>query len=83
MPAVRALLRNGANIATATVAPSLGTCPVSQPTGSTALHMAAAAEDIGMARILLEAQVRGFSGGERGGANNLSCGIVARETSAI
>jgi hypothetical protein len=57
MLAVRALLRNGANIATATVAPSLGTCPVSQPTGSTVLHMAAAAEDVGMARMLLEAQV--------------------------
>ncbi|WIA35703.1 hypothetical protein OEZ86_004106 [Tetradesmus obliquus] len=53
---VRALLRNGASISCATVAPSFSSCPVNQPAGSTPLHMAAAADDIGMARLLLEAQ---------------------------
>jgi hypothetical protein len=44
-------------MSSATLAPSVASSPVNQPAGSTALHMAAAADDIGMARLLLQAQV--------------------------
>lgn len=40
-----------------TTAPSLAISPQLQPPGSTALHFAAAAEDVSLVLVLLEAQV--------------------------
>lgn len=59
-PAVRALLRHGASVSARSVAPSISITPALQPPGSTALHFAAAAEDVSLVLVLLEAQVSGW-----------------------
>jgi ankyrin repeat protein len=55
--AVRALLRHGASVSARSTAPTLAISPSLQPPGSTALHFAAAAEDVSLVLVLLEAQV--------------------------
>eukprot|EP00775_Hariotina_reticulata_P007519 gene7519-7730_t len=54
---VRALLRGGASLVSVTVAGAVSNNPVRLPTGSTALHLAAAAEDLPLVKLLLEVQV--------------------------
>jgi len=56
--AVRALLRHGACVSSRTTPAILAISPTLQPPGSTALHFAAAAEDVSVVLVLLEAQVR-------------------------
>jgi ankyrin repeat protein len=55
--AVRALLRHGASVSARSTTPTLAISPSLQPPGSTALHFAAAAEDVSLVLVLLEAQV--------------------------
>lgn len=64
---VRALLRHGASVSSRTTPPNMAVGPALQPAGSTALHFAAAAEDMSVVLVLLEAQVSKGGGLRQGG----------------
>ena len=55
---MRALLRGGASLISVTVAGGVPNSPIRLATGSTALHLAAAAEDLSLVKLLLEVQVQ-------------------------